>query len=124
MMCIERDDTNDMYIPVTINTKITSALLDTGIPYSLMTRAVYKSIPKMDRWTKFKLPMKGLASQPTYSLGYVKVKVTIDNDDYVLQFFIVEITKMTYETYHASQKSPTNRCAMRLYRWCRTTSQS
>lgn len=81
---------NGMIVPVTINSVVTMALFDTGSHYTLMAKSTYRSIPRLGKWIAKKEPMKGLSEADTYALGYKWVTMSINDESYQLQCYVVE----------------------------------
>lgn len=83
-------------VMVIVNETQVLARVDTGSTYSLMTRKTFYQIG-VARWVKHRMPLKGLSSHATYTLGYSVVQVKIDNDTYVLKCFIVDDDLMPFD---------------------------
>lgn len=93
---IEKDNEEDMMIPVTMSGKETMALLDTGSPYTVMNLKTYKQL-KLNRWQETSVSMKGFAGTRSKARGELQIKMLIQNENYVLRCVIVNDGLMSYD---------------------------
>lgn len=78
---IEAVTEGNMMIPIEIKGMSTNALLDTGSPYTLMDKATYDGA-KLGPLDSYTVPLKGFAGQEKRSLGSIKVKVYLQNNNF------------------------------------------
>lgn len=83
--CIAAIGENKLNVPVKINDAEIGAQLETASPYTIICHSTYNFVPRLGKWTKHQLPMKGLSVKPHNTLGYKWVTVKVNNEDYKLQ---------------------------------------
>ncbi|KAJ6646329.1 Transcription factor grauzone, partial [Pseudolycoriella hygida] len=69
---IEMSDEINMMVKVAIQGKETTALLDTGSPYNVMSLRVYKRLG-LKKWSSTPVTMKGFAGATQFPLGEIEV---------------------------------------------------
>lgn len=93
---IEQDNEEDMLLTLKFQSGTARALLDTGSPYTVMTRSVYRRL-RLPGWQPTTVSMKGFAGQREAALGELQITFTVQNEEYELRCIIVENGLMSYE---------------------------